>query len=106
MSQRLIHPGLDQCGCTHLNTIGRHHGHLEVAVGIHSDDRFVVSRNSPGEGHVGGGNAREGVTPGEPSVLTIDDKGELEVTHAWWTGNGLRARVMGVVAEDDGVSLT
>ena len=40
-------------GVTHLNTVGGQDGHLEVAVGIGADDRFVVGRNSPGEGLVG-----------------------------------------------------
>src|SRR5262249_52040237 len=42
--------------------------------------------------------------PGEPPVLTINDKGEVEVADARRTGNGLRAGMMRVVAEDDRLS--
>ena len=65
---------------------------------------FVIGRNSPGEGLVGDSNGRERVTPGEPPVLTIDYKGELEVADARRTSNGLRAWMMRVVAEDDRLS--
>ena len=37
--------------------------------------------------------------------LTVDHKGELKVAHARRRGNGLRAGMMGVVAEDDRLTL-
>jgi hypothetical protein len=59
-------------GVTHLNTVGGHDGHLEVAISIGSEDQFVVGRNSPGEELVGNTCGRQGVTHSEPPVLSVD----------------------------------
>jgi hypothetical protein len=45
-------------GVTHLNTVGGHDSHLEVAVRIGSNDQFVVGGNSLGERLVGASGGR------------------------------------------------
>src|SRR5437660_12540980 len=92
-------------GKTIFDAVGRQQRDPKVAILAGADDALVVARNGQGNRRFGvGGRARE-ATPSETAFVALHDERRFELAYARRIGKGVRARMMGIVAEDDRLAL-
>src|SRR6266566_4297586 len=89
-----------------LDAVGRQQRDPIIAVLAGADDGLVVARDGPGERVFGVGDRALEAPPNEPALLALRGERRLDLAHPRRIGQRVRARVMGIVAEDERVAFS